>query len=42
MQKEQEEQFCMNGILFACFECSYRKYCAHPYNDYREVKKEDR
>jgi hypothetical protein len=43
MQTDQEGQFCINGILFACFECSYQKCCTHPYNDYREVnKKEDK
>ena len=41
MQTEQDEQFCINGILFACFECAYQKCCEHPYNDYREVNKEE-
>jgi hypothetical protein len=36
MQTDQNELFCINGILFACFMCAYSKYCEHPYNDYRD------
>jgi len=39
MQIGYDEPFCINGILFACFECSYNRCCDHPLKEnYMEDK----
>ena len=37
---KEDEPFCINGVLFACFECDYNKCCGHPLKE--EYMKEEK